>query len=96
MSTKFQLKKYVKIDKDQIYVLQFTYQPSLEEIRSIQEHFEKIYKETGAKFIILGSNLKLLSPARITDCPEIVEEIELMFNKALVKWKNEQSRIITL
>lgn len=92
---KLNLKKYIKVEKDAVYALQFTYQPSLEEIEHLQKHFERVYKETGAKFIILGNNMNLLSPKKITDCPEIVEQIEVMFNKALKKWQDNMPRILT-
>lgn len=91
---KLNLKKYIKIEKDAVYALQFNYQPSLEEIQAMQSHFEKVYKETGAKFIILGNNLKLLSPTKLSECPELIEQIELLFNKALKNWQNNMPRIV--
>ncbi len=96
MSTKLNLKKITNIEKDGVYILQFNYQPSLEEIQKMQQYFERIYKETGSKFIILGNNLNLLSPTKITDCPEIVDQIEVMFNQALKKWQQNQPRIVTV
>jgi len=91
---KLNLKKYIKVEKDAVYALQFNYQPSLEEIQAIQIHFEKVYKETGAKFIILGNNLNLISPVKLAQCPELIEEVEVLFNKALKKWQENMPRIV--
>jgi len=75
MSTVLRIKLAFEVKTEGVYVLQFNYNPSAKEIDVLQQHFNNIYRDTKARFIIIGANMELLSPTKLTECPDLVEEI---------------------
>lgn len=88
-SLELKIKDLKRIDKDGIYIIQFTRNPTHEEAQFYHETCQKVFEACGARFVIFGAEMDLLEPQDIFHSPEFL----LMLEKAVKAW-GDKPRII--
>jgi hypothetical protein len=84
MSTKLNIAKVGKIEKDAVYAIKFNRNLSHEELQNVVKQFDHLFKTHGAQFILLGSDMELLDPLSVKGV--IIE--------ALHEWEKNKLRIV--
>lgn len=91
---KLNIAKHFKIEKDAIYVLKLNRQPSLDEIRVLQDQFENTFKQYGARFIILGQQYEMINPTALLDSPTFPDLLDAAITRWAQRVERERGRIV--
>lgn len=85
MSNVLKIDKWIKLEKDAVYIVKFNFEPNIETIRALQDQFQKINKTTGCSFIVFGREMDILSPSSLFDSAPLRKAISDLVLEELKK-----------